>query len=49
MVVFEELLRRLPDVRAVDPSTVDRNRSTLVLGIERLPAVFTPVPSPVAS
>jgi cytochrome P450 family 142 subfamily A polypeptide 1 len=42
-LVFEELLRRLPDIRAVDPGKVQRNRSTLVVGIEHLPAVFTPV------
>ncbi len=42
-VVFEELLRRLPDIRAVHPDKVQRNRSTLVVGIEHLPAVFTPV------
>ncbi|HEU5152390.1 MAG TPA: cytochrome P450 [Iamia sp.] len=45
-LVYEALLARLPDVRAVDPTTIDRNRSTLVVGIDRLPAVFTPVPSP---
>ena len=48
-LVFEELLRRMPDVRVADPGALDRNRSTLVLGIDRLPAVFTRVPSPVAS
>jgi cytochrome P450 family 142 subfamily A polypeptide 1 len=42
-LVFEALLARLPDVRAVDPTRIDRNRSTLVVGIDRLPAVFTPV------
>ncbi|HYI62023.1 MAG TPA: cytochrome P450 [Acidimicrobiales bacterium] len=45
-LVFEELLARLPDIRAVDPSTIQRNRSTLVVGIEHLPAVFTPVSNP---
>lgn len=45
-LVFEELLKRLPDVRAVDPYTVDRNRSTLVVGIDSLPAIFTPVSNP---
>lgn len=45
-LVYEALLARLPDVRAVDPTTIDRNRSTLVVGIDRLPAVFTPVPRP---
>jgi cytochrome P450 family 142 subfamily A polypeptide 1 len=42
-LVFEALLERLPDVRAVDPTTIARNRSTLVVGIDSLPAVFTPV------
>jgi cytochrome P450 len=42
-VVFEALLERLPDLRALDPTTIDRNRSTLVVGIGSLPAVFTPV------
>jgi cytochrome P450 len=42
-LVFEELLKRLPDIRAVEPGKVQRNRSTLVVGIEHLPAVFTPV------
>jgi cytochrome P450 family 142 subfamily A polypeptide 1 len=45
-LVFEALLERLPDVRAVDPTTIDRNRSTLVVGIDSLPAVFTPVSNP---
>ncbi len=45
-LVFEALLQRLPDVRAVDPSRIDRNRSTLVVGIDSLPAVFTPVSNP---
>ena len=45
-LVYEELLKRLGDIRAVDPSTVHRNRSTLVVGIEHLPAIFTPVSNP---
>ncbi|QYG91121.1 cytochrome P450 [Iamia sp. SCSIO 61187] len=45
-LVFQALLERLPDVRAVDPTTIDRNRSTLVVGIDRLPAIFTPVSRP---
>ena len=48
-LVFEELLGRLGDIRAVDPGKVQRNRSTLVVGIDHLPAVFTPVTNPVAS
>jgi len=42
-VVFEEMLARFPQVRAVEPYKIQRNRSTLVVGIEHLPAVFTPV------
>jgi cytochrome P450 family 142 subfamily A polypeptide 1 len=43
-IVFQELLRRLPDIRVEDPDRLPaRARSTLVLGIESLPAVFTPV------
>jgi hypothetical protein len=45
-VVFEELFGRLRDIRAVDPDTIDRGNSTLVLALNRLPAVFTPQPRP---
>jgi cytochrome P450 family 142 subfamily A polypeptide 1 len=41
-VVFEELFGRLRDIRAVDPHTIDRGNSTLVLALNHLPAVFTP-------
>jgi cytochrome P450 family 142 subfamily A polypeptide 1 len=41
-VVFEELFHRLRDIRAVDPDTLERGDSTLVLALNRLPAVFTP-------
>ncbi len=41
-VVFEELFRRLRDIRAVDAETLERGDSTLVLALNRLPAVFTP-------
>ena len=41
-VVFEELLRRLADIRAADPTTLSRGDSSLVLAIDRMPAVFTP-------
>jgi cytochrome P450 family 142 subfamily A polypeptide 1 len=41
-VVFEELFARLGDIRVKDPATLTRSESTLVLAIERLPAVFTP-------
>jgi cholest-4-en-3-one 26-monooxygenase len=41
-VVYEELFRRLRDIRAVDPDTPQRGDSTLVLSLTRMPAVFTP-------
>jgi cytochrome P450 family 142 subfamily A polypeptide 1 len=41
-VVFQELFGRLSDIRAKDPATLTRGDSTLVLAIDRLPAVFTP-------
>lgn len=41
-IVFQELFGRLGDIRVADPDTLDRADSTLVLAIERLPAVFTP-------
>ena len=41
-VVFPELFARLRDIRAVDPSHVDRGDSSLVLALDHLPAVFTP-------
>jgi cytochrome P450 family 142 subfamily A polypeptide 1 len=43
-VAFEELFRRLRDIRAVDADTLERGDSTLVLSLNRLPAVFTPEP-----
>jgi len=43
-VVFEELFRRLRDIRAVDTETLERGDSTLVLALNRLPAVFSPEP-----
>jgi len=43
-VVYDELFKRLRDIRVPDPdAALHRMRSTLVLGIETLPAVFTPV------
>ena len=39
-VMFEELLRRLPDIQLAGP--VDRLRSSLINGIKRMPVVFTP-------
>jgi cholest-4-en-3-one 26-monooxygenase len=41
-VVFEELFRRLRDIRTVDTEVLERGDSTLVLALKRLPAVFTP-------
>jgi cytochrome P450 family 142 subfamily A polypeptide 1 len=41
-VVFSELFARLRDIRAVDPDTLVRGDSSLVLALNRLPAVFTP-------
>ena len=41
-VVFTELFARLRDIRAVDPETMERGDSSLVLALNRLPAVFTP-------
>jgi cytochrome P450 family 142 subfamily A polypeptide 1 len=42
-VVFEELFARLPDIRVPDGHVVERGDSSLVLAINRLPAVFTAV------
>jgi cytochrome P450 family 142 subfamily A polypeptide 1 len=42
-VVFSELFRRLPDIRAAAPTDpLSRSDSSLVLGIRELPAIFTP-------
>jgi cytochrome P450 family 142 subfamily A polypeptide 1 len=43
-VVFEELFRRLPDIHVEDPTgPLDRGDSALVMAIQHLPALFTPV------
>jgi cytochrome P450 family 142 subfamily A polypeptide 1 len=42
-VVFEELFRRLSDIRVPDGAVLDRGDSSLVLALNHLPAVFTPV------
>ena len=41
-IVFEELFRRLPDIRVPDGAGPTRGDSALVLSIDSLPAVFTP-------
>jgi cytochrome P450 family 142 subfamily A polypeptide 1 len=41
-VVFTELFARLRDIRAADPTALDRGDSSLVLALNHLPAVFTP-------
>jgi cholest-4-en-3-one 26-monooxygenase len=41
-VVFEELFRRLSDIRVADGAPLDRGDSSLVLALQHLPAVFTP-------
>ncbi len=41
-VVFTELFARLRDIRAVDPGTIDRGDSSLVLALRHLPVRFTP-------
>jgi cholest-4-en-3-one 26-monooxygenase len=41
-VVYEELFKRLRDIRAAEPDTLSRGDSTLVLALQHLPAVFTP-------
>jgi linalool 8-monooxygenase len=38
-VVFEEVLRRMPDIRAIEP--IRRVRSNFISGIKTLPVVFT--------
>ena len=42
-VVFQELFRRLADIKVVDGAPLDRGDSSLVLALQHLPAVFTPV------
>jgi cytochrome P450 family 142 subfamily A polypeptide 1 len=42
-VVFEELFKRLRDIRAKDALPFDRHDNALVLAIKHLPALFTPV------
>jgi cytochrome P450 family 142 subfamily A polypeptide 1 len=42
-VVFEELFKRLRDIKVKDGAELQRADNALVLAIEHLPAVFTPV------
>lgn len=44
-VVFEELFRRLGDIRVPEGTAQQRGQSSLVLSLEHLPAVFTPEPA----
>lgn len=44
-VVFQQLFRRLRDLRVPDGATPQRGASSLVLSLEHLPAVFTPEPA----
>ena len=41
-VVFEQLFRRLCDIRVPDDAGLDRASSSLVIAISHLPAIFTP-------
>jgi cytochrome P450 len=45
-VVFEELFRRLRDVRVPEGARPERGDSTLVIALQHLPAVFTPTKQP---
>ncbi len=47
-LVFQELLRRIPDMTIDDNAPFRRAQSSLVLGLEHLPATFTPGVCPVA-
>lgn len=40
--VFQELFRRLPDIRVPDDAHRTRAQSSLVIALQHLPAVFTP-------
>jgi cytochrome P450 family 142 subfamily A polypeptide 1 len=43
-ILFEELIRRLPDIRLAPGGRAERTPCLLVRGIARLPVVFTPRP-----
>ncbi len=40
--VFQELLKRLPDIKVTDDAPLSRGDSSLVIAIQELPAEFTP-------
>ena len=42
-LVFQELFRRLPDIRVPDGGSRQRGENTLVISLQHLPTVFTPV------
>jgi len=42
-IVFEELFTRLRDIRMADGAGISRADNALVVAIEQLPVVFTPV------
>jgi cytochrome P450 family 142 subfamily A polypeptide 1 len=41
-VVFQELFRRLRDIKVIDDADLHRGDSALVLALQKLPATFTP-------
>jgi cytochrome P450 family 142 subfamily A polypeptide 1 len=41
-VIFEELLRRLPDIELASDGTLPRRNSNFIVGIEEMPVRFTP-------
>jgi cytochrome P450 family 142 subfamily A polypeptide 1 len=43
-VMFDELLRRLPDMELATDEPLERRASNFVSGLERLPVTFTPSP-----
>ena len=47
-LVFQELLRRMPDIRIDDNAPFDRGDSSLVLALQHMPATYTPGTCPVA-
>lgn len=43
-VLFEELLRRMPDIRLANETPLPRRASNFITGIEAMPVAFTPGP-----